>query len=89
MWLTDWHRAKLEAEKGGGPAVDALFDDWLPTNPKAARTLFMLMESTDWRHLPMDGGWLDQDECLMEDVALLSQMSQLVRSEVRGNAGNE
>jgi hypothetical protein len=78
----NWHTAVLQAEKGG-PAVERLFEDWAPPSP-TAWTLFTILEAKDWKHLPNGGGWCDQDEGLMEEIALLSQLSYLTEAEVRG-----
>ncbi len=47
----------------------------------------MLWETGDRHHLFDAGGYLDQDEGLLADVATLAQMSALVRAEVRRNMG--
>lgn len=30
--------------------------------------MFTWLEAIEWKHLPNEGGLLDQDECLMRDI---------------------
>lgn len=72
----------------GKPSDDSdeeLYDDWCPHYPKAALLLYELMDATEWAHLPNGGGWLDQDEALMEDVAQIARKAQFVRAHVEVN----
>lgn len=83
-----WNQAKLAARKGQSIEDGAaLFDDWKPDNARGlVWTLYTLLDATGWAHLPDAGGWLAQDESLMQDLALLSQMSALVMAQLEANA---
>jgi hypothetical protein len=86
MRLYRWHEALVDAEKGyERQGIDALFDDWHVQNEHHAWMLYTLWETGDRKHLFDAGGYLDQDEGLLSDVATLAQMSALVRAEVRRN----
>jgi len=79
-------KAKLAAREGKNYEDGAeLFGDWLPHNPRAARLAYELMDATEWQHLPDSGGFMAQDEALMEDIALLSRMAGFVREQLRVN----
>jgi hypothetical protein len=85
--LTAWNEAKLAAERGKSDpskGVDDLFEDWALKEPKLSWRIWTFMDATDWKHLPDQGGVLDQDEGIIEDVTLLSYMSSLVRDELKG-----
>jgi hypothetical protein len=47
--------------------------------------LYLLMDSTEWRHLPGGGGWLEQDEALMADIVTLARMASYVRAQLAVN----
>lgn len=83
---------KLETSKWrarhGKPSTEndkELYEDWCPNYPKASLLLYELMDATDWAHLPNSGGWLDQDEALMEDITLLARKAMFVRAHVEVN----
>ena len=38
----------------------------------------MLLESTGWKHLPYSGGLLDQPDRLMENVATIAWLSNIL-----------
>ena len=43
------------------------------------------MEGSERQHLPEAGGWWDQDEQLMEDIATLTQMAIYVHAQHEAN----
>ena len=46
--------------------------------------MFTWMEATEWKHLPSQGGLLDQDEVLMENIM---RIASLVRKSGKKNNG--
>jgi hypothetical protein len=80
-----YHHAIKDAEKGmAETGTDPLWEDWTPP-PDAVYDLYMLWESGNRYNLPDAGGWLDQDEGLIQQIGTLATMSAIVRAEVRGN----
>lgn len=43
------------------------------------------MDRADWQVLPGSGGWMDQDEGLMEEISTLARMSMYVRAQLEVN----
>lgn len=46
---------------------------------------YLLLDRSDWRVLPSQGGWFDQDEGLMDSLSTLSRMSMYVRAQLEVN----
>jgi len=44
--------------------------------------LYKTLDTRGWPHLPGTGGWLDQDEALMEDLATLSQLAYVLEAHI-------
>ena len=62
-----------------------LFGDWGVSNPNAAWTAYVMMDSTDWQHLPDGGGYFNQDEALITDIAMLSRMANYVEAQIEAD----
>ena len=76
----------MAAEKGVFDADGSeLFGDWCPTHPRAAWLLYSMTDALDMKHLPGAGGLLEQDELVMEDVALLRRMGAFVRAQLEAD----
>lgn len=61
-------------------------EDWdPPINLETAWSVWTLLRSTGWKHLPNDGGLLQQDELLMRDVAIIEWLSSMVEPFVKEN----
>jgi hypothetical protein len=74
--LLRWHQRRRK------DPVD--LDDWTPPRDlEKAWTVWTLLESTGWRHLPMPGGLLDQPDALMSDVAIIAWLSAIVEKHVK------
>jgi hypothetical protein len=66
--------------------------DWIPPTGEEfeeAWQIWVLLESTDWKHLPLPGGLLDQSERLMSHLGVISKISRFVRRDVRKNMGKK
>jgi hypothetical protein len=46
-----------------------------PDDMEKAWKVFVLMEATQWNHLPDAGGILDQDDILMENLMRIKSVS--------------
>lgn len=80
-----YHHAIKDAENGlPETGADPLWEDWAPP-PDAVYSIYMLWESGGRYNLPDAGGWLDQDEGLIQQIGTLATMSAIVRAEVRNN----
>jgi hypothetical protein len=83
-----YHTAILDAENGfNETGTDPLFEDWTPP-PDPVVDLYMLWEAGGRQHLPDAGGWLDQDEGLINQLGLLAEKSAIIRAEVRNGGAN-
>jgi len=54
-------------------------------HPNAAWLAYILMDSADWQHLPDGGGWFNQDELLMTDIATLTRMASYVEAQIEAD----
>lgn len=87
--LIKWHdrRYKIITEGDQGEEEP---DDWdPPTDPETAWTLWTLLRSIEWKHLPSEGGLLDQDEQLMSDIATIEWLSGLIEPMIKARYGLE
>jgi len=51
---------------------------WDLFDPDRSYAIWMLMENTEWKHLPDTGSLLDQEEMLLQDLSTISYVSQVV-----------
>lgn len=74
-----WHTARSKAREGDREEPD----DWdPPVDLEHSWKVWTLLESTGWRHLPVEGGLLDQPELLLEDLAVISWLSSIVEEQI-------
>jgi hypothetical protein len=55
-------------------------DTWDVSDPESMFMLWLLMDALEWKHLPDEGGLLDQDESIMNDLSTMTFVSQKVKS---------
>jgi hypothetical protein len=64
--------------------------DWIPPigeELEEAWQVWVLLESTDWKYLPLPGGLLEQSERLMSHLGTISRVSRFARRQVRKDLG--
>jgi hypothetical protein len=68
-------------------------EDWIPPTGEEleeAWQIWVLLESTDWKHLPVfPGGLFDQSARLMSHLGTISKISRLIRRDVRRDMGKK
>jgi hypothetical protein len=47
--------------------------------------MYVLLDSTEWKHLPEQGGLIEQDDLIMEEIALIAQKASFVRAQLEVN----
>jgi len=81
-------RAWLRADKDEGE-TEAGFDEGL-ARPDESLVLFGLCRMCDWAVLPEAGGWLDQPDWFVHDMALIARrMAYTRRREDKAKAARE
>jgi len=69
-----WIGKKIAREEGELDNIEDYEDDddWtIHGDIEIAKRMFSWLQAIEWRHLPNEGGLLDQDECLMSDIFTL------------------
>lgn len=67
-------------------------DNWIPPTGEEleeAWQIWMLLESTDWQHLPLPGGLMEQSDRLMSHLSTISKISRFMRRRVRLDLGKK
>lgn len=68
----------MQGERGEEP------ETWdPPIDLERAWSVWTLLSSTGWKHLPEAGGLLDQDELLMNDISIIEWLAGLIEPVVR------
>jgi len=54
-------------------------ESWGLHTPERSWSVWRMMENSGWRHLPREGGILDQEDSLMEDLLIISWRKGIVK----------
>lgn len=75
-----WHVRRAKAMRGDIAEED---DSWDVLDPQRAWSMWTLLESVEWKHLPDAGGLLDQSEALLLDLSTITYQSTVIEQEVK------
>lgn len=76
-----YYKQRKEAEEAQGEREEP--EDWDPPNKlDLAWTVWVLLESTGWAHLPFQGGILEQPEAIMSDVSTIAWLASIIKDSV-------